>query len=67
MICFCMIEISVLARAEYKLPSFREICICMLVYICKNEVLNTTIMIHSSFDLVNFLVLTLAIVSNLFC
>ena len=67
MICCSIMEISVLALAEYTLPSFREICICMLVYVCTNEAFKITTAIHSSFDLVIFLVLTLAIVSNLFC
>ena len=38
-IFFYLIEISVIHRAEYKLPSIREICICMLVYAYENEVL----------------------------
>ena len=38
-IFFCLIEISVIDPAEYKLPSTREICICMLVYKYENEVL----------------------------
>ena len=36
---FCLLEISVIHPAEYKLPSIREICICMLVYAYENEVL----------------------------
>ena len=38
-IFFCLLEISVIHPAEYKLPSIREICICMLVYAYKKEVL----------------------------
>ena len=37
--CFCLIEISVIDPAKYKLPNIREICICMLVYKYENEVL----------------------------
>ena len=36
---FLLLEISVIHPAEYKLPSIREICICMLVYVYENEVL----------------------------
>ena len=38
-IIIIIIEISVIDPAEYKLPSIREICICMLVYKYENEVL----------------------------
>ena len=42
---FCLIEISVIDPAEYKLPSIREICICMLVYKYENEVLKQIIIL----------------------
>ena len=38
-VLFCLLEISVIHPAEYKLPSIREICICMLVCAYENEVL----------------------------
>ena len=34
-----LIEISAIYPAEYKLPSIRETCICMLFYAYENEVL----------------------------
>ena len=39
MYVFCLIEIFVLNPAEYKLPSIKEICIFMLVYVYENELL----------------------------
>ena len=42
---FCLIEISVIDPAEYKLPSIREMCICMLVYKYENEVLKLLLIV----------------------
>ena len=39
MLFFRLLEISVIHPAKCKLPSIREICICMLVYAYENEVL----------------------------
>ena len=38
MLFFRLLEISVIHPAKCKLPSIREICICMLVYAYENEV-----------------------------
>ena len=39
MLFFRLLEISVIHPAKCKVPSIREICICMLVYAYENEVL----------------------------
>ena len=43
MLFFRLLEISVIHPAKCKLPSIREICICMLVYAYENEVENEVI------------------------
>ena len=48
MLFFRLLEISVIHPAKCKLPSIREICICMLVYAYENEVSKITTTICSN-------------------
>ena len=41
----CLLKIFVIHSTEYKLPSLRKICICMLVYAYENEVLKKLLLL----------------------
>ena len=46
MLFFRLLEISVSHPAKCKLPSIREICMCMLVYAYENQVLKNTMFLN---------------------
>ena len=52
MLFFRLLEISVIHPAKCKLPSIREICICMLVYAYENEVSKSST-VHEIYSIPN--------------